>query len=252
MTDGHGTVSATKTTGNIGDEVTLSATPAKGYKFKEWKVISGGVTVADNKLKIGSADVKVQAIFEPVYYAVKVTSEGNGTVISSASSATMGTEVTLTATPDAEDKFAGWEVVSGGITLADETKATTTFTMGTSAIEVKAVFVPKTYTVMVIGGTADNATASKGDTVKITANNPSKGKEFDKWTSDSDEVAFADEKASSTSFDMPSGTVKVTANFKDIVCKVTVTDDGNGTGKASASTGIMGDEITLTAAPAVG
>ena len=252
MTDGHGTVSATKTSGNIGDEVTLSATPAKGYKFKEWKVVSGGVTVAENKFKIGSADVKVQAIFEPVYYAVKVMSEGNGTVTSSASSAIIGTEVTLTATPDDEDKFAGWEVVSGGITLADETKATTTFTMGTSAVEVKAVFVPKTYTVMVIGGTADNATASKGDTVKITANDPSKGKEFDKWTSDSDKVIFADEKASSTSFNMLSGTVKVTANFKDIVYKVTVTDDGNGTGKASASTGIMGDEITLTATPAAG
>ena len=252
LTDGHGTVSATKTTGNIGDVVTLSATPAAGYKFKEWKVISGGVTVADNKLKIGSADVKVQAIFEPVYYAVKVTSEGNGTVTSSVSSAIIGTEVTLTATPDAEDRFAGWEVVSGGITLTDETKATTTFTMVTSAVEVKAVFVPKTYTVMVIGGTADNATASKGDTVRITANDPSKGKEFDKWTSDSEKVIFADEKASSTSFDMPSGTVKVTANFKDIEYKVTVTNDGNGTGKASASTGIMGDEITLTASANAG
>ena len=38
--------------------------PNKGYHFKEWEVISGGVTIKNNKFIMPSANVEVKAIFE--------------------------------------------------------------------------------------------------------------------------------------------------------------------------------------------
>ena len=44
--------------------MTLNATPAEGYAFKEWQVVSGSVTVKDNKFTIGTANVEIKAVFE--------------------------------------------------------------------------------------------------------------------------------------------------------------------------------------------
>ena len=62
--DGHGTGSAAPVSGAEGTEVTLNATPAEGYAFKEWQVVSGSVTVKDNKFTIGTANVEIKAVFE--------------------------------------------------------------------------------------------------------------------------------------------------------------------------------------------
>ena len=48
-----------------GTKVTLTATPKDGYRFVEWQVVSGGVTIADDSFTIQSADVTVKAVFEP-------------------------------------------------------------------------------------------------------------------------------------------------------------------------------------------
>ncbi|MBQ7092234.1 MAG: bacterial Ig-like domain-containing protein [Clostridia bacterium] len=72
--DGNGTGSANPASGATGTEVTLSAVPNTDYVFKEWQVISGGVTVTDNKFTIGTAPVEVKAIFE----AVVQTTDGDG------------------------------------------------------------------------------------------------------------------------------------------------------------------------------
>ena len=60
----NGTASANPTSGVAGTEVILTATPNEGYRFMKWVVISGGVTVKDNKFTIGTADVTVVALFE--------------------------------------------------------------------------------------------------------------------------------------------------------------------------------------------
>lgn len=77
--DGHGTAAASPVSGATGTEITLTATPSEGYQFKEWKVISGGVTVTDNKFTIGTADVEIMAIFEAIPAAdYTMISGGNG------------------------------------------------------------------------------------------------------------------------------------------------------------------------------
>ena len=63
-TDGNGTASASHAKAVVGTEIRLTATPKEGYHFKEWQVISGNVTIKDNKFTMPDGNVEVKAIFE--------------------------------------------------------------------------------------------------------------------------------------------------------------------------------------------
>ena len=85
--DGNGTGTATPSTAAAGTTITLTATPNKGYHFKEWQVMSGGVTIKDDKFTMPNDNVEVKAIFEkdapaPTEYTITYdlaggTAEGN-------------------------------------------------------------------------------------------------------------------------------------------------------------------------------
>ena len=62
--DGNGSATASATTAAAGTEITLSATANTGYHFKEWQVVSGSVTITDNKFTMPASNVTVKAIFE--------------------------------------------------------------------------------------------------------------------------------------------------------------------------------------------
>ena len=100
---GNGTASASHAKAVVDTEITLTATPDKGYHFKEWQVISGGVTIVDDKFTMPDNNVEVKAIFEedappaPTEHTVTVTSSGNGTASASPVKAVAGAEITLTA-----------------------------------------------------------------------------------------------------------------------------------------------------------
>ena len=139
--DGHGTGSADPASATAGTEITLTATPNAGYHFKDWQVMSGDVTVRDDKFTMPGSDVEVKAIFEedapptPTEYTVTVKTDGNGTASASHAKAVVGTEITLTATPNAGYHFKEWQVMSGDVTVRDDK-----FTMPGSDVEVKAIF----------------------------------------------------------------------------------------------------------------
>ena len=63
-TDGNGTAMADKTSAAAGTVVTLTATPKSGYTFKQWQVVTGGVTIKDNKFTMTAGNVEIKAIFE--------------------------------------------------------------------------------------------------------------------------------------------------------------------------------------------
>ena len=63
-TAGGGTASASSTSATAGTEITLTAMPKKGYHFKEWQVISGGVAIENNKFLMPDSNVEVNAVFE--------------------------------------------------------------------------------------------------------------------------------------------------------------------------------------------
>ena len=139
--DGNGTGTATPSTAATGTEITLTATPKEGYHFKEWQVISGGVTIKDNKFLMPSANVEVRAIFEkdappvPTEFTITVKTDGNGTASASHAKAVVGTEIRLTATPKEGYHFKEWQVISGNVTIKDNK-----FTMPDGNVEVKAIF----------------------------------------------------------------------------------------------------------------
>ena len=142
-TDGNGTAMADKTSAAVGTVVTLTATPKSGYTFKQWQVITGGVTIKDNKFTMPDENVEIKAIFAKnatpppatTEYSVKVSTDGNGTAMADKTSAAAGTVVTLTATPKSGYHFKQWQVVTGGVTIKDNK-----FTMPVGNVEIKAIF----------------------------------------------------------------------------------------------------------------
>ena len=61
---GNGTASTSHAKAVAGTEIALTATPNTGYHFKEWEVMSGGVTIKDDKFLMPGSNVEVKAIFE--------------------------------------------------------------------------------------------------------------------------------------------------------------------------------------------
>ena len=164
--DGHGTGSADPASATAGTEITLTATPNAGYHFKEWQVMSGDVTVRDDKFTMPSDNVEIKVIFEedapptPTEYTVTVKTDGNGTASASHAKAVVGTEITLTAAPNAGYHFKEWQVMSGDVTVRDDK-----FTMPGSDVEVKAIFeedVPPTPTEYTVTFDGNDGTPSVG------------------------------------------------------------------------------------------
>ena len=190
--DGNGTGTATPSTAAAGTEIRLSATPKTGYHFKEWQVISGGVTIKDDKFLMPNDNVEVKAIFEedappvPTEFTITVKTDGNGTASASLAKAAAGTEITLTATPKEGYHFKEWEVISGGVTIKDDK-----FLMPNDNVEVKAIFekdapAPTEYTITydLAGGTAEgNPDTYTIETRTFTLKNPTKsGYTFTGWS----------------------------------------------------------------------
>lgn len=59
-----GSASANAERAAKGETVTLSATADKGYHFKEWKVLKGGVSIENDSFVMPDGSVSVQAVFE--------------------------------------------------------------------------------------------------------------------------------------------------------------------------------------------
>ena len=223
-TDGSGTAMADKTSAAAGTVVTLTATPKSGYTFKQWQVVTGGVTIKDNKFTMPVGNVEIKAIFEknatpppaPTEYSVKVSTDGNGTAMADKTSAEAGTVVTLSATPKSGYHFKQWQVVTGGVTIKDNK-----FTMPAGNVEVKAIFEkdatppPATteYSVRVStdgNGTAmaDKTSAAAGTVVTLSAT-PKSGYTFKQWQVVTGGVTIKDNK-----FTMTAGNVEIKAIFE--------------------------------------
>ena len=159
-------------------------------------------------------------------YAVTVTG-GTATVAAGTpiTRAMEGVEVTVTAQAPAGTHFVKWVVKAGGVTLANETSATTTFTMPANDVTIEAEFAEnpvEAYTLTVIKGTASVAAGTpitdkieQNTVVTVTADAPEAGKVFDKWVVLEGNVTLADATKATTTFTMPGNDVKLEATYKD-------------------------------------
>ena len=122
---------ASPASGTMGTPVTLTYGIAPLNKqFKQWNVISGGVTVTGNSLIIGTSNIVVEAEWKDVIFSVTVI---GGTA--SPSSGIAGTSVTLTPDTTEAGKKLRWEINFGNGSIVGDT-----LTIGTSNMIVEAVW----------------------------------------------------------------------------------------------------------------
>lgn len=126
---GEGTATYSPLNPSTGDIVTLSATPAAGQSFIEWRATSGNVTITDNKFIMPEWNVSITAVFtgeseippskEGHGFGVYTSVSGNGAIVPSVRHAVKGETVTLYIDPWGSDVFTGWEIIYGDIQIVN-------------------------------------------------------------------------------------------------------------------------------------
>ncbi len=257
----NGTVTASPTTAAAGAKISLTATPASGYKLDAWDVKAGTkkVTVTDNAFTMPDSNVTVSATFTaktptPATYTVTIASGiENGTVTASPTTAAAGTEITLTAEAASGFTFGSYSVTDtdGNSVKVENGK----FKMPASNVNVSATFTA-TYTVTIASGiengtvTASPTTAAAGAKISLTAT-PASGYKLDAW-----DVKAGTKKVTVTdnAFTMPDSNVTVSATFTAKTASYTVkhlqqniADDNYTLKESETKTGKVTEAIDISA-----
>ena len=174
-----------------------------------------------------------------VKYSITVVQPANGSVSASATSATAGTTVKLTANP-AEGYTLDYFTLDGERINGD------TFIMPARNVEVSAVFTANAYSITVVqpvgGSVAASATsATAGTTIELTAT-PAEGYTLDYFTLDGERI-------NGNTFSMPAQNVEVSAVFTANAYSITVVQPAGGTVSASKLSAFFGEAVELTAVP---
>ena len=109
----------------------------EGYTFAGWYAsadFSGDTVTAISAEDTGNKTY--WAKWTANAYGITVTNDGNGEASADKTTAAEGETVTLTATPNSGYHFERWDVVTGNVTIDDNT-----FTMPAEAVAIKAIFV---------------------------------------------------------------------------------------------------------------
>ena len=211
-----GTVTADPTSGTEGTEISLTATPNEGYSFKEWQVVSGNVTVENDKFTLGTENVELKAVFEPITYTVKFDPNGGDGQMDDAI-VNYGDKLILpdcSFTPPAGMEFDKWDKGAPGDEIEVDGDMTVT-------AQWKEPEPPAAYTVKFDpnggGGQMDDASVNVGDklTLPECGFTPPVGKVFDKW----------DKGAPGEEIEVD-GDMTVTAQWKTAVYTVTFDSKG--------------------------
>ncbi|MCL2300474.1 MAG: hypothetical protein FWC27_10070, partial [Firmicutes bacterium] len=227
----------------------LTATPDSGYQFKEWQVISGGVTVTGSKFTMPAGTVEIKAVFEAIFSATYTVTVNNGT---GGGSYAAGATVTITANAaPAGQEFDKW--VATGVTLRNPSVASLSFTMPVGAVTVTATYKalpPSAYVITVTSGgngtaSASAASATQGTEITLTAT-PDSGYQFKEWQVISGGVTVTGNK-----FTMPASNVIVKAIFEAngaAIVAPTIAPDKNVTlhyrGETQLNNFVTGDGLT--------
>ena len=143
---GEGTITATGASNlnsvAYGTELTINATPAKGYELVS--ITAGGADITATKKVVVTDNLTVKATFAKKNFAVSLTKEGEGTITATGASnlnaVAYGTELTINATP-AE----GYELTA--LTANGTNILATKKIVVEGNLTVKATFTKKTFAV---------------------------------------------------------------------------------------------------------
>ena len=218
--DGNGTASASPDKAVAGTEITLTATPKDGYRFKEWQVVSpAGLVITNNKFTMPDSNVEVKAIFEedapaPTEYTVRFNANGGGGTMADVTGVSGSYTLPSCGFTEPEGKqFKGWSTSADGSVISGttyEVSSDTTF---------YAIWESKEYSIIVadgkatIGAGSEISKAAQGTTITLTANAAPDGKVFDKWVVESGSATLEDANSETTTFIMPDSEVSVKATY---------------------------------------
>jgi hypothetical protein len=155
------------------------------------------------------------------YYTLTILVEGDGSVLQHSQAVTAGEEVTISASPECNNAFFGWTVVSGtNVYFVDETAATTTVILTSGDAIICANFDECmdlcTLTILTEGdGSVSNSsqTVIQGEPATITAIPECNG-DFLNWSIVSGtNVSFTDQQAATTTVILNAGDATIRANF---------------------------------------
>ncbi|OUP55586.1 S-layer homology domain-containing protein [Butyricicoccus pullicaecorum] len=221
----------TNITGETNATYTIATTTMdmNGYQYR---------CVVENSIDEATSNAATLTVTAIPTYSIKMETDGNGTAFASPTSAPEGTTITLTAVPNSGYHFDRFEVVSGDITITNNT-----FTMPARDVTVKAVFdrdssggahhpdAGSTTTTSsdryeietpsdVENGSVkvSPSKAEKGDTVTVTVT-PDDGYVLDKlavYDEDGDKLDLNDKGNGKFTFQMPKGNVSIEVSFVPI------------------------------------
>ena len=236
----NGSVAASATSATAGTTVKLTANPAEGYTLDYFTL--DGARINGDTFIMPARNVEVSAVFTANAYSITVVQPTGGSVAASATSATAGTTVELTANP-AEGYTLDYFTLDGARINGN------TFIMPARNVEVSAVFTANAYSITVVqptGGTvsASATSAAAGTTIELTAN-PAEGYTLDYFTLDGARI-------NGDTFIMPARDVEVSAVFTANAYSITVVQPTGGSVAASATSAAAGTTVELTATPAEG
>ena len=227
----HGTVSSDKDSAAEGDLITLTASPASGYKFNSWNVKDSDNSVinvsAGSTFIMPAKHVTVNASFEalpPDTYSITIT--GGIAELSSGervTSAAAGTIIYIAANlPDIGKEFTLWESESYNLGNFNCLQSNAMFTMPAENVIITATYHFIDYSITVDNGISNGSisvpsTANYGETVTITAN-PSDGYALNSInvTNGGASITLYGE-GNTRTFLMPADNVNITASFVKIV-----------------------------------
>ena len=219
--DGNGIGTATPSTAAAGTEITLTATPKDGYRFKEWQVVSpAGLVITNNKFTMPDSNVEVKAIFEedaptaPTEHTVKFNANGGGGTMADVTGVSGSYTLPACGFTEPEGKqFKGWSTSADGSVISG-----TTYEVSSDTI-FYAIWESKEYSIIVtdgkatIGAGSEISKAAQGTTITLTANAAPDGKVFDKWVVESGNTTLEDANSETTTFIMPDSEVSVKATY---------------------------------------
>lgn len=110
-----GKVTANKSTGYQGDQVTLSNTPSSHYTFNSYSIT--GATLTGNKFNFGNQNVTAKGTFvEDPKRTITLTQQTGGTITANPMTGYDGTVVTLSNTANAGYTFNSYSITGGTLT----------------------------------------------------------------------------------------------------------------------------------------
>ena len=242
--DGNGTASASPAKAVVGTEITLTATPNEGYHFKEWEVMSGGVTIENDKFTMPDSDVEVKAIFEedappvPAEYIVRFNANGGGGTMADVTGVSDSYILPACGFTEPEGKqFKGWSTSADGSVIFGTTYEVSSDTTFYAIWESKEYYIIVMDGKATIGAGSEISKATQGTTITLTANAAPDGKVFDKWVVESGSTTLEDANSETTTFIMPDSEVSVKATYKNapVTTYSLTTQVNGGHGTISAS-----------------